>query len=436
MMKMTLYRPTGANELELIIDSGMKRFPPRLYWQPIFYPVLNLKYAAEIAEHWNMRDVESDGVGFVTAFDIPDEYFKKFPVQTVGLDHHQELWIPAEQLEEFNDMIIGGIRVEKAFVGKKFNLTAKIAQVLPDICVTTPSPVNGPGKFCHELKNNLFEMIPLLIIEKLKECLFSDKLIVFLVGAGVSAESGIPTFRGKDGFWVSGSKNYTAQEIGTLRMFRLASMEVWKWYLYRKSLTEKAKPNAGHMALKDIEDILGNQFALISQNVDSLHRKAGNSEGRTHLIHGDLDFVRCSGNCSDELYPFPQGIALENRQKEIITHEEWELLKCPKCGEELRPHVLWFDESYNEKFYKLSTVQKISWKTGILFILGTSGATNLPQMIAEDVLAGNGLVVDVNIDTGYFTERLKDEENGIVVKASSSEFLEELENEIRKLITK
>ncbi|MBT1699637.1 hypothetical protein KK083_22250 [Fulvivirgaceae bacterium PWU4] len=129
--KITLYRPTGANELELIIDSGMKRFPPRLYWQPIFYPVLNFQYAAEIAEGWNMRDADSDGVGFVTAFEIPEDYFRRFQVQTVGLDHHQELWVPAEQLDEFNDMIVNGIRVEKAFIGSKFTVTDKLKQVIP-----------------------------------------------------------------------------------------------------------------------------------------------------------------------------------------------------------------------------------------------------------------------------------------------------------------
>jgi hypothetical protein len=135
MEMITLFRPVGANELALIIDSGMKRFPPRLFWQPIFYPVLNFKYAAEIAEHWNMRDAESDGVGFVTAFEIPGEYFRRFQVQTVGLDHHQELWVPAQQLDEFNTMIQNGIRVERAFIGKKYNLPDKIRNVLPTCIV-------------------------------------------------------------------------------------------------------------------------------------------------------------------------------------------------------------------------------------------------------------------------------------------------------------
>src|SRR5260221_1538228 len=106
----------------------MKAFPQRLYWQPIFYPVLNFKYAAEIAERWNMRDKESEGNGFVTAFEIPQDYFQKFEIQTVGMPYHQELWVPAEELDEFNHKIINRIRVEKAFVGENFVLPDKIAK--------------------------------------------------------------------------------------------------------------------------------------------------------------------------------------------------------------------------------------------------------------------------------------------------------------------
>jgi hypothetical protein len=130
MKMVTMFRPVGANELQLIIDSGMKRFPARLFWQPIFYPVLNFQYAAEIAERWNMRDPDSDGAGFVTAFEISQSYFDKFPVQTVGLDHHQELWVPAEELGEFNDNIVNGIRVEASFMGKKFQLSDSLASII------------------------------------------------------------------------------------------------------------------------------------------------------------------------------------------------------------------------------------------------------------------------------------------------------------------
>jgi hypothetical protein len=126
----TLYRPTGPNELALIVDSGMKRFPPRLFWQPIFYPVLNVEYASEIAERWNRGEEDSDDAGFVMAFEIPEKYFQQFQVQTVGLDHHQELWVPDYQLSEFNDQIVNGIRVEKTFLGRKFIVPDNIKSVL------------------------------------------------------------------------------------------------------------------------------------------------------------------------------------------------------------------------------------------------------------------------------------------------------------------
>src|SRR5690348_7991612 len=126
----TLYRPTGPNELALIVDSGMKRFPPRLFWQPIFYPVLNVEYASEIAERWNRGEEDSDDAGFVMAFEIPEKYFLQFQVQTVGLDHHQELWVPDYQLSEFNDQIVDGIRVEKTFLGRKFVVPDNIKSVL------------------------------------------------------------------------------------------------------------------------------------------------------------------------------------------------------------------------------------------------------------------------------------------------------------------
>ncbi|MGV3611222.1 MAG: SIR2 family NAD-dependent protein deacylase [Fluviicola sp.] len=270
------------------------------------------------------------------------------------------------------------------------------------------------------------------IIEQLKFCRERNKRISFLVGAGLSAASGIPTFRGKDGYWVSGSKNYKAEEIGTYKMFQVASQEVWKWFLYRKSVTEAAKPNQSHYMLKEIEDLLNDKFALISQNVDSLHRKAGSSEERTYLIHGDLDFVRCGDECSNELYAFPAQISLTDRNKDVIAPDEWEALRCPKCTEDLRPHVLWFDEYYNEKYYRQDSVLRISKETGILFILGTSGATNLPRTVTENVLSRNGMVVEVNIEDNYFSELLKDKKNGISVRQETSPFLTELRDELKK----
>jgi hypothetical protein len=116
----TLYRPVGQKELDLIKASGNKKFPPRLEWQPIFYPVTNQAYAAQIALEWNTKDEFSGYAGYVTAFDLPEDYLKQFDIQNVGGEIHNELWVPAEQLEEFNNNIIGEIRLAESFYGEKF----------------------------------------------------------------------------------------------------------------------------------------------------------------------------------------------------------------------------------------------------------------------------------------------------------------------------
>ncbi|RYU91114.1 hypothetical protein EWM62_04015 [Mucilaginibacter terrigena] len=108
----TLYRPVGPKELKLIEDSGWKRFPKRLMEQPIFYPVMNEEYAIQIARDWN---VPASGSGYVTKFELTADYLKKYKIQNVGGPVHDELWVPAEDLEEFNDHIVGDIVVTKSF---------------------------------------------------------------------------------------------------------------------------------------------------------------------------------------------------------------------------------------------------------------------------------------------------------------------------------
>lgn len=117
---MKLYRPVGLKELLLVQELNFTAFPPRLPIQPIFYPVLNFEYASQIARDWNTTDPVSGYVGFVTHFEIDDGYAAKFPVQIVGGARvHQELWVPAEELDEFNRHIVGRIEVVAAFVGEK-----------------------------------------------------------------------------------------------------------------------------------------------------------------------------------------------------------------------------------------------------------------------------------------------------------------------------
>lgn len=106
-----LFRPVGQAELDLIRESGWSRFPPRLPIQPIFYPVLNERYAIEIASRWNTKDEASGFVGYVTRFRVANSVVQRYPVQLVGAAYHQELWVPAEDLDEFNEAIVGPIEV-------------------------------------------------------------------------------------------------------------------------------------------------------------------------------------------------------------------------------------------------------------------------------------------------------------------------------------
>jgi hypothetical protein len=108
----TLFRPVGPRERELIAESGWRKFPPRLSAQPIFYPVLNEEYAAQIARDWNVRD---SGAGYVTRFEVDAEFVQRYPVHTVGGRMHMELWVPAEDLDEFNRHISGKIEVVAEF---------------------------------------------------------------------------------------------------------------------------------------------------------------------------------------------------------------------------------------------------------------------------------------------------------------------------------
>jgi hypothetical protein len=114
-----LYRPVGLKELDLIVQTGWRAFPPRLEGQPIFYPVLSFTYAAQIAREWNTKS--HSFAGFVTRFEVEDRYARQFAVHIVGKRGlHEELWIPAEELATFNAHIVGEITVEAAYYGDRF----------------------------------------------------------------------------------------------------------------------------------------------------------------------------------------------------------------------------------------------------------------------------------------------------------------------------
>lgn len=111
----TLFRPVGQQELDLIQASDWRRFPPRLSWQPIFYPVLSEQYAIQIARDWNTKDPNSGYIGFVLRFQIRQDYITQYEPHLVGSHEHLEYWIPAEELDRFNDALVGQIELIHEF---------------------------------------------------------------------------------------------------------------------------------------------------------------------------------------------------------------------------------------------------------------------------------------------------------------------------------
>lgn len=259
--------------------------------------------------------------------------------------------------------------------------------------------------------------------EKLTEFHSKDRKLTVLTGAGLSADSGIPTFRDADGYWTAGSVNYTPEEMGTYKMFSQQPLEIWKWCMYRHTTCAPALPNRGHFAVTELEQIFKERFRLITQNVDGLHKKANTSPENTYCIHGTFELSRCGSECSDELYPFPN---FTYHRGEEFTEGQIQKLKCPKCGNYLRPHALWFDEYYNEKHFKLDSSLRTSKETGLLLIVGTSGATTLPRKIVENVLARQGMIIDINTKENYFSQLAESKKNGYVLRGPSSEILPEI----------
>ena len=179
--------------------------------------------------------------------------------------------------------------------------------------------------------------------------------------------------------------------------------EVWKWYLYRLGVCRSAKPNAGHLAIAEMEGALEDRFTLITQNIDGLHMRAGNTGRRTFEIHGNIEKMRCDLACSDALYPIPATVPPISRGEDV-SEDVWEALTCPKCKAIMRPHVLLWDEVYNEVYYRFHSSLKVANQTDLLLVVGTTGATNLPNQVVAEVMRQGGRVIDINVEKNRFSE--------------------------------
>lgn len=207
-----------------------------------------------------------------------------------------------------------------------------------------------------------------------------DACPLFVTGAGISIASGIPPFRGTpDAVW-----EQSVMEKGTVAFFQRNPVAHWKWFLGVFGTCREAKPNPAHHALKDIEETLfeaGRSSLTVTQNVDGLHTQAG----QTNLIevHGSLTYLRCtSRNCVNGE---PKGVILWDDALTARFQAEpsfGNLPRCSHCRSLLRPHVLWFDESYSgHASYGFDAVERFLDKMTVVLFAGTSFAVNITDMI-------------------------------------------------------
>lgn len=207
--------------------------------------------------------------------------------------------------------------------------------------------------------------------DRLSRAVPGDEPIVALTGAGVSAESGIPTFRGPGGLW----KGFRAEELATPEAFRRDPGTVWEWYHWRRRLVLEAEPNPAHEALATLEKV-HRRFTLVTQNVDRLHQRAGSE--RVWELHGNLHEVRCT-ECGvvAPLNPDAEGI-----------------VSCEACGGLGRPHIVWFGEMLPEVPWQRAYAAAM--EAAVLLVIGTSAAVYPAAGLVELAARGGAVVIEVN----------------------------------------
>ncbi len=218
-------------------------------------------------------------------------------------------------------------------------------------------------------------MTQLEIPQDLIEELHASQHVVVLTGAGVSAESGVPTFRDAlTGLWAQ----YEAEELATPEAFRRNPRLVWDWYAWRRELVAKVNPNPGHLALVELEKLVP-QLTLVTQNVDSLHQRAGSSN--VIELHGNISRIICSAERT-EVTNWP---------------ETGDVPRCPNCEALLRPDVVWFGESLPQD--ALYTAYQISSDCDLFLCIGTSGLVQPAASLPVAAIQNHIMTVEINPDT-------------------------------------
>lgn len=217
-----------------------------------------------------------------------------------------------------------------------------------------------------------------------------------LTGAGISAESGIPTFRDPGtGLW----SQYSPEEFATPRGWRRNPRLVWGWYTHRRRLARAAQPNAGHLALARLADLYSD-FTLVTQNVDGLHARAGSRD--VVELHGSLFRFRCSVEETPVAYDDPLDADPE-AMAALERGETPEVPRCPACGEMLRPDVVWFEEPLPGEPY--AAADAAASACDVCFVVGTSALVWPASMLPLFAQRHGALLVEVNPEATELTSR-------------------------------
>lgn len=202
------------------------------------------------------------------------------------------------------------------------------------------------------------------------------KHILVLTGAGVSSESGIPTFRGPGGLW----EGFRAEDLATVEAFERDPERVWRWYRWRRDIYGGCLPNPAHHVLAGMEEHY-DEFLLATQNVDGLHRRAGSR--RLVEIHGTIDVMRCS-RCSARA-PWPADSAAD---------ADAPVPRCAVCGGLMRPHILWFGETYWPGV--LEICRDAAESADLVLVAGTSATIWPPAALALQGQRAGATLIDIN----------------------------------------
>ncbi|MDH5541452.1 MAG: NAD-dependent deacylase [Nitrospinota bacterium] len=209
-------------------------------------------------------------------------------------------------------------------------------------------------------------------LEKARKKLAEAGSVAILTGAGVSAESGVPTFRGEGGLW----RNYRAEELATPDAFERNPSLVWEWYDWRRGILAPLKPNPGHFAIAGMEKKFDN-FLLITQNVDGLHAKAGSR--KMVELHGNIWKVRCLAD----------GKVSDNHETPLKTLPP----RC-ECGSMLRPHIVWFGESLDAGV--IEAAFSAARDCEVFIVAGTSSLVQPAASLAGIAKESGAYVIEIN----------------------------------------